>query len=106
MTDAGPLTRRSSTTREAMQRLVPDIGTPADWAPLAAFVAVDEFERVGTFLEVQDWQQYTEMLTAVGVGHATVRDHRAPDLRGRRASSTSRSRSGTSGAARHTSSTR
>ena len=31
--------------------------------PLADFVAVDEFERVGTFLEVQDWQQYTAMLT-------------------------------------------
>jgi len=26
-------------------------------------VAVDEFERVGTFLETQNWQQYTEMLT-------------------------------------------
>ncbi len=24
---------------------------------------MDDFERVGTFLEVQDWQQYTEMLT-------------------------------------------
>ena len=26
-------------------------------------MAVDEFERVGTFLEVQDWQQYVQMLT-------------------------------------------
>ncbi len=26
-------------------------------------MAVDEFERVGTFLETQNWQQYTEMLT-------------------------------------------
>jgi len=25
---------------------------------------VGGFERVGTFLEVQDWRQYTEMLTA------------------------------------------
>jgi hypothetical protein len=24
---------------------------------------VDEFERVGTFLEVQNWEQYTEMPT-------------------------------------------
>ncbi len=30
--------------------------------PLADFVALDDFERVGTFLEVQDWNQYTEML--------------------------------------------
>jgi hypothetical protein len=46
-----------------MKRLVPAITAPADWAPLAEFVAVGEFERVGTLLEVQDWQQYTEMLT-------------------------------------------
>ena len=46
-----------------MKRLVPALETPADWAPLATFVAVDEFERVGTAREVQDWQQYAEMLT-------------------------------------------
>src|SRR5262249_24318296 len=34
-----------------------------DWAPLAEFVAVDQFERVGAFLEVHDWPQYLEMLT-------------------------------------------
>ena len=43
-------------------------------------------------------QQYTEMLTAVGVGDREVRDHRAADRRAARSSSTSRSRSGTSGA--------
>jgi hypothetical protein len=36
---------------------------PAGWAPLAEFVETGDFERVGTFLEVMDWQQYTEMLT-------------------------------------------
>ena len=46
-----------------MKRLVPGLESPADWAPLAEFVAVDEFERIGTFLEVQNWQQYTEMIT-------------------------------------------
>ncbi len=35
----------------------------ADWAPLAEFVAVDGFERIGTFLEVQNWHEYTVMLT-------------------------------------------
>jgi hypothetical protein len=39
---------------------------PSDWTPLQAFVAVDEFERIGTFLEVQEWEQYTEMLTKWG----------------------------------------
>jgi hypothetical protein len=59
----GPLTRKVLDYTQTMKRLVPAITAPADWAPLAEFVAVDEFERVGTFLEVQDWQQYIEMLT-------------------------------------------
>ena len=46
-----------------MKALVPEVQSAADWAPLAEFVAVDSFERVGTFLEVQTWEQYTEMLT-------------------------------------------
>jgi hypothetical protein len=59
----GPLTRKVLDYTQTMKRLVPAITAPADWAPLAEFVVVDEFERVGTFLEVQDWQRYTEMLT-------------------------------------------
>lgn len=61
--NAGPLTRKVLDYEQAMKRLVPTIEAPADWAPLAEFVAVDTFERVGSFLEVQNWQQYTEMLT-------------------------------------------
>jgi hypothetical protein len=63
MNDTGPLTRKVLDYVATMQRLVPTAKTPADWAPLTAFVAVDDFERVGTFLEVQDWQQYTALLT-------------------------------------------
>jgi hypothetical protein len=59
----GPLTRKVLDYTQTMKRLVPAITAPADWAPLAEFVVVDEVERVGTFLEVQDWQRYTEMLT-------------------------------------------
>jgi len=59
----GPRTRTVLDYVETMRGLVPSINTPTDWAPLSKFVAVDEFERVGTFLEVQNWQQYTEMLT-------------------------------------------
>jgi hypothetical protein len=66
----GPLTRRVLDYEKAMRRLVPVVRAPADWAPLAEFVAVDDFERVGTFLEVQDWAQYTAMLT----GWAAVTD--------------------------------
>lgn len=63
MTDPGPLTRTVLDYVRTMERLVPTVEAPEDWAPLAEFVAVDEFERVGTFLEVQSWSQYTEMLT-------------------------------------------
>jgi len=61
--NVGPLARKVLEYEQTMKRLVPDLTGPADWAPLAEFVAVDDFERVGTFLEVQNWQQYTEMIT-------------------------------------------
>ncbi len=61
--NAGPLTRKVLEYEHTMKRLVPDVKAAADWTPLAEFVAVDEFARTGTFLEVQNWQQYTEMLT-------------------------------------------
>jgi hypothetical protein len=59
----GPLTRHVLDFVQVMQRLVPDVKGPADWAPLAQFVDTSRFERVGTFCEVQNWEQYTEMLT-------------------------------------------
>ena len=63
MGDAGPLTRKVLEYDQILQRLVAAGRARTDWAPLAEFVAVDGFERVGTFREVQDWRQYTEMLT-------------------------------------------
>lgn len=63
MADVGPLVRRVRDYTRAIERLVPTVQAPADWGPLAEFVAVDEFERVGVFLEVQNWREYTEMLT-------------------------------------------
>ncbi|TMK87258.1 MAG: hypothetical protein E6G57_11010 [Actinobacteria bacterium] len=59
----GPLTATVLEFTRTMEGLVADGQTPGDWAPLAEFVAVDDFERVGTFREVQDWKQYTGMLT-------------------------------------------
>lgn len=60
----GPLARVVFDYVATMTRLVPTISGPGDWAPLETYVAIDEFERVGTFLEVQSWQQYLEMITA------------------------------------------
>ena len=50
-----------------MKRLVDEAKQPgfsvASWAPLAELVAVDEFERVGNFKEVMNWERYVEFLT-------------------------------------------
>ncbi len=77
MTGAGPLTRVVLDYVRTMEEIVPTVAGPEDWAPLAEFVAVDDFERVGTFLEVQDWAQYTGMLTqwasAIATFETTVR---------------------------------
>jgi hypothetical protein len=61
--DTGPLTDTVLRYTQTMERLVPAVQAQPDWAPLVEFVAVDQFSRTGTFLEVQNWQQYTEMLT-------------------------------------------
>jgi hypothetical protein len=63
MSDTGPLMQTVLDYTETIRKLVPSATAPADWALLAEFVAVDDFERVGTFLEVQNWQQYSAMLT-------------------------------------------
>ncbi len=60
---AGPLTRKVLEYDETMKSLVAEFENPTNWSPLVEYVAVDDFERVGTFLEVQNWDQYTEMLT-------------------------------------------
>jgi hypothetical protein len=60
---AGPLTQVVFSYERVMRELAPTVRSPADWAPLTEFVAVDGFERVGTFLEVQNWDEYTVMLT-------------------------------------------
>jgi hypothetical protein len=66
--EIGPLTRKVMQYQDTVRQLVPTVKTPEDWAPLASLIAIDRFERIGTFLEVQNWRQYTEMLT--GWAHA------------------------------------
>jgi hypothetical protein len=61
--ESGPLTRKVLDYQETVRQLVPTVKTPQDWAPLGRLIAIDRFERIGTFLGVQNWQQYTEMLT-------------------------------------------
>ncbi|HEX5143183.1 MAG TPA: hypothetical protein VFW21_04880 [Mycobacterium sp.] len=58
-----PLTRKVMAYQELMKTLVPTVHESTDWEPLSEFVVLGEFRRIGTLLEVQDWPQYTEMLT-------------------------------------------
>ena len=77
MTEPGPLTRKVIEYQEVMKRLVPSAHEPQDWDPLAQWVAIDEFERVGTFREVHNWPQYVEMLCqwagSIGTFETTVK---------------------------------
>ena len=49
------------------KRLVDEAKRPGfsmdSWAPLAALVAIDGFERVGPFKEVMKWPEYVDFLT-------------------------------------------
>jgi hypothetical protein len=48
----GPLTQKVMQYQDTVRQLVPTAKTPEDWAPLASLIAIDRFERIGTFLEV------------------------------------------------------
>jgi len=44
------------------------IKSPSDWDPVAEFVAVDRFKRVGAYLEELDWEAYKDFLTGWAAG--------------------------------------
>ena len=63
MNEHGPLTKKVIDYQDTVKRLVPTAKSPEDWvAPLGEFIAVDGFERIGPFLDVQNFTQYTEMV--------------------------------------------
>ncbi|MDE8652517.1 hypothetical protein [Novosphingobium album (ex Liu et al. 2023)] len=62
--ELGPLTRIVNAYAETHGRLTAaGISSPADWEPLGEYVAIDEFRRVGAYLEEFDWQEYCQFLT-------------------------------------------
>ena len=69
MDEHGPLARKVLEYQDVMKQLVPTVKAREDWAPLESLVAVDEFERVGTRREVQDWREYTAAVDALGRRH-------------------------------------
>jgi hypothetical protein len=67
--ELGPLTQivnRFTAAQGAV--LAVGVKSSADYAPVAEFVAVDEFKRVGAYLEELDWPAYTEFLTGWASG--------------------------------------
>ncbi|TGD71708.1 hypothetical protein E4634_16430 [Mangrovimicrobium sediminis] len=61
---AGPLTEIVLRYCEMIEsRVTGGQLTEADWDPLKEVVAVDEFKRVGAYLEELDWAQYARFLT-------------------------------------------
>lgn len=62
--EVGPLTQIAKRFVAAQGAvLAAGVTSPEDWAPVAEFVAVDQFKRVGAYLEELDWGAYTEFLT-------------------------------------------
>ena len=73
---SGPHSRRALEYSYVMKGLVEKAKDPAftsaDWAPLAALVDTENFERIGNFKEKVNWEQYDDLLTMWG--KATVWD--------------------------------
>jgi len=67
--ELGPLTKIAKRFVEAQGKvLAVGVKSPADWAPVAEFVAVREFKRVGAYLEELDWPAYCAFLTGWASG--------------------------------------
>lgn len=62
--EIGPLTRTVydfvATQGKVMEA---GVSKPSDWDPVAEFIAVDEFKRVGAYLEELNWEDYKKFLT-------------------------------------------
>jgi limonene-1,2-epoxide hydrolase len=64
MDNAGPLSRLVEKFSAQMEiRAMAKGCTLEDWTPLSEFVAVDQFERVGAYMEVMTWDEYIRFLT-------------------------------------------
>ncbi|MBX7435436.1 hypothetical protein JDV09_25565 [Mycobacterium sp. Y57] len=68
MDEYGPLTKKVIEYQDTVRGLVTTVKSPEDWAPLGELLAIDEFERTGPFLDVQDWPQYAEMVNGWAQG--------------------------------------
>ena len=67
--EAGPL-RQVVLDFNAVQAkiLAAGVKSPADWEPMGDFIALNEFKRVGAYLEVLDFKEYCEFLAGWAAG--------------------------------------
>ena len=62
--EPGPLSRIVARYCDMIEsRAMATGSTATDWEPLAEVVAVEEFQRVGAYLEVMSWSEYVRFLT-------------------------------------------
>jgi len=67
--EAGPLRKIVDAFVAAQGRvLATGVKSPEDWAPMAQYLAVDEFKRVGAYLEELDYAAYCAFLTSWASG--------------------------------------
>jgi hypothetical protein len=67
--ELGPLTKVvNAFTAKQGEVLAKGVKSPEDWEPVAEFVEVGSFKRVGAYLEEFDWPQYREFLTGWAAG--------------------------------------
>jgi len=65
----GPLRKIVAAFVEAQRKvLTAGVSSPSDWAPMAEFLAVAEFKRVGAYLEQFNYAQYCEFMTGWAAG--------------------------------------
>jgi limonene-1,2-epoxide hydrolase len=63
--ELGPLSRIVLAYCDMIEsRATAAASSAADWEPLGEFIAVDEFQRVGAYMEVMSWGEYVKFLTA------------------------------------------
>lgn len=62
--EKGPLTRQVEAYCEMLGGITArGPSSPSDWDPLGEYIAVDEFKRVGAYLEELNWKEYCQFLT-------------------------------------------
>jgi hypothetical protein len=68
--ELGPLTKIvNDFCSKQSEVMAAGVKSPLDWEPVAEFVEVDEFKRVGAYLEEFNWPEYRKFLTGwVGGG--------------------------------------